>query len=152
MIDTKSLAWAAGFLEGEGHFGMSGGSAMVSATQASMQPLERLQGLFGGAVGKGSTSKITKKQMYRWTLSGPQATGLMMTLYSVMSSRHDQVKRALDKWKGRAVSTKYRSVCNRGHAYTPENTYHYGPNKGYPWRARYCRKCLEDKHILKVRV
>src|SRR5690349_1350424 len=50
------LAWAAGFLEGEGSFQRTGrpgkaGSMLVSAPQVNAEPLMRLQTILGGRVG-----------------------------------------------------------------------------------------------------
>lgn len=55
-IDTHELAWAAGFVDGEGHFGFSdrtgdnrrGSTLLFSVAQVDRAPLERLQSALGG--------------------------------------------------------------------------------------------------------
>jgi len=91
MVD---LAWAAGFLEGEGSFYSQRRGSHVAATQKEKEPLERLQALFGGNI------RIENKKRgfsnYRWTTSGPRARGIAMTIYGFMSNRRkEQIKTAL---------------------------------------------------------
>lgn len=91
---TADLAWAAGFLEGEGAFGTNGNkwaSQCVRATQKNLEPLYRLQRLFGGAV------KPFRKDMYgEWRTYGVRARGIMFTLFPFLSARRrTQIKLAL---------------------------------------------------------
>lgn len=44
-VSTLQLAWAAGFIEGEGSF-----SNTVTAAQVQKEPIERLHALFGGRI------------------------------------------------------------------------------------------------------
>lgn len=51
--EADDLAWAAGFLEGEGSFCIrSNGRWFLGAGQVDREPLERLQALFGGNIYK----------------------------------------------------------------------------------------------------
>ena len=61
MIQIKDLYWAAGFLEGEGGFGMYGpkNAWSVQAAQVQKEPLERLKSLFGGSITYESKRKPT---------------------------------------------------------------------------------------------
>lgn len=68
------LAWAAGFLEGEGCFkinflrgGRNVGPA-VTATQVDKAPLERLQKLFGGGL-KSEKARGVHSAYWTWTVS-----------------------------------------------------------------------------------
>lgn len=70
------LAWAAGFLDGEGHFGLRGadGSPFVEAAQVRTRaPLDRLQVLFGGSIRCGRSA-------WRWKLEGRPAVQLALPL------------------------------------------------------------------------
>lgn len=78
MLDTE-LAWAAGFLDGEGHFGLArqGGKhritddarqPFIKATQVVPEPLEKLKAMFGGTVNARGTKTSTGKTAYDWTI------------------------------------------------------------------------------------
>lgn len=100
----RGLEWAAGFLEGEGWFGASQGgrkhnhySEKVVAVQASLEPLERLQRLFGGIIRHRKVDYVRKdgkvSQRWDWLIFGARARGLMMTLYSLLSARRKEAIR-----------------------------------------------------------
>ena len=88
------LAWAAGFLEGEGCFTYCGHSQQVIVTQNEKDPLFRLQEMFGGSV-----RPRTDKNTNRWYVAGSRARGVMMTMYNLMGERRKgQIRRALEGW------------------------------------------------------
>ena len=68
----EELAWAAGFIDGEGSFTSHNGGTYprLSATQAHKEPLERLQKLWGGTVGVQRPSREGRKTIYYWELYG----------------------------------------------------------------------------------
>lgn len=81
----RDLAWAAGFIEGEGSFGRS----VIAATQKGVEPLQMLHAFFGGTVredrkkrGLGAGSK-----MWNWNAHGARARGIIMTLYPFFTTR-----------------------------------------------------------------
>lgn len=57
-INNEALAWAAGFLDGEGHFGFQTskskncdrGSLVIEARQVRREPLDKLSEIFGGNI------------------------------------------------------------------------------------------------------
>lgn len=92
---TADIAWAAGFLEGEGHFGLNhrklgrSASNVVRVTQKQLQPLFRLQRFFGGSV------KQARSDGYgEWRTYGARARGVMLTVFTFMS---DNKKRDIVK-------------------------------------------------------
>lgn len=99
--------WAAGFLEGEGSFSGSVCKGRfyvgVTASQtATAEPLERLQGLFGGRIHIEHVSRtnsiIKSRDQHRWGIHGARARGVMMTIYKFMSSRRKaQIRRCLER-------------------------------------------------------
>jgi hypothetical protein len=92
----QHLWWAAGFLEGEGSFGGSSTSEMVSATQVQREPLERLQAMFGGTIKKKNRRKPSEQPAYVWSVSGARARGIMLTLFVLMSpKRQGQIRKGL---------------------------------------------------------
>ena len=143
---VKDIAWAAGFLEGEGCFTPGGygrkrgSSPWIGAAQVQREPLERLQKMFGGSISKPALRKDPKHQPCQtWVLSARRAAGLMMTIYPLMSPRRKgQIEHSLSCWKERPVERKYRTHCPLKHEYTEANTYTY---RG----SRSCRKCRNIK-------
>lgn len=103
LIDTKELYWAAGFLEGEGWFANYRDHPRVGANQVQLEPLERLQNLFGSSI-----RHEKSRNLNTWEMSGPHAIGLMMTVYPLMSSRRKgQIKKAIEQWKNRVYIRAY---------------------------------------------
>lgn len=105
MISIYDLYWAAGFLEGEGSFHDSPTQTGIRVTTAQVEfaPIEKLQNLF-----KGSHIRLVRHErpehspIWHWTLTGPRAAGLMMTLYPLLSpKRQAQIEKALASWKQR---------------------------------------------------
>lgn len=93
---NADLAWAAGFLEGEGCFSRVGASGHAEACQVNEEPIVRLQTLFGGTVSQrlqsrrilpnGSESR-SGSPIWRWRVSGARARGIMFTLFHFLSAR-----------------------------------------------------------------
>lgn len=107
------LAWAAGFIEGEGCYGRSGGfgdasTERVQVAQKDPECLYRLQAMFGGRIGFQNScysNLITKPdapsdKIPFWIVSGGRARGAMLTMYSFMSERR---KAAIRKYLKRKV-------------------------------------------------
>jgi len=126
-ISTLHLAWAAGFIEGEGWFLKSpNGSAQIGAAQVQREPLERLQALFGGKLVQRNTNGHSKKKIWFWSLTARRSIEVMMTLYVLMSPRRQgQIETALSRWKSqkRILRSHGSDVCGRGHALTADNIY-----------------------------
>lgn len=105
MLSERDLGWTVGFLEGEGSFSLSGGTPAkhprVQATQVQLWPLEKLQALFGGWISPKKPQGFGWQPVNSWALTqGPQAVGLMMTLYPLMSPRRqEQIRHCLSIWK-----------------------------------------------------
>ena len=112
-LTIAAIAWAAGFLEGEGTFTgyiVKNGNHLrtnIQAAQVQLEPLLVLQKLFGGHIWY--DKKINQimdhpnySPAYRWTLGGPKGRGLMMTIFYFMSpKRKQQIKGALQVWRSR---------------------------------------------------
>ena len=110
-VSTIDIAWTAGFLEGEGCFGIErlktrrGGETAIirlSAGQNQKEPLLRLQALYGGSVllVKRNTPTFGVAPHYTWRLSTTKSVPLMMTIYALMSpKRREQIERCLNQWK-----------------------------------------------------
>jgi hypothetical protein len=78
-LDTE-LAWSAGFLDGEGNYGMQVArrekrkdqyTFRIQAAQVHREPLDRLQLALGGRVtGPHGPYKTTKQAYYSWAITG----------------------------------------------------------------------------------
>ncbi len=91
------VAWAAGFLEGEGSFREYRGTQEVTASQVEIEPLEKLQKMFGGSI------RLYKKEVgrpiHRWSVTGQLARDAMIVLYPFLySKRQKQVEKAMGEW------------------------------------------------------
>lgn len=94
FIATEAdLEWAAGFLEGEGSFvkTKSGGRVSSANQRYTPEPLQRLQGLFGG-----SLRWRDGERRWNWYACGWRAVGLMLSIYPYLSKRRQrQIQRVL---------------------------------------------------------
>jgi hypothetical protein len=85
---SKQLAWAAGFLEGEGSFKKGNGRTEdVECSQVQREPLERLQSYFGGSIGFYKQPNPKHSPFYKWHVSGSRARGVMLTTFALLSPK-----------------------------------------------------------------
>src|SRR3990167_5635725 len=140
MSEIRELAWAAGFLEGEGSFVSHGAGLTVSAVQVELDPVLRLRDLFGGKIKQYHHRQRTMgRPYYKWTIHGSHAIGVALTMFTFMSSkRRGQIGRMVTTWKARpGRNNSLKTHYPHGHEYTPENTYRYAISK-----KRACRTCF----------
>lgn len=139
MVSSTDIAWAAGFLEGEGSFvgTLSNGQITVSAVQVNPEPLLRLHAMFGGHLKPYHTS--LGRPYLRWTINGGKGVSVAFTVFTWMSAkRRRQIALMVEKWRAMpGRDNRLKAHCPRGHEYTPENTYRYGA-----MRKRHCRTCV----------
>lgn len=126
-VSAADMAWAAGFLEGEGTFYLPrSGSLCVTAGQVQKEPLDRLVRMFGGGMLQQAnrTSRsdaATRQPIWRWRLHGQRAAGVMFSLYAIMSPRRrEQIRTAIAAWKQRPGKCWLFTTthCKWGHAYS----------------------------------
>jgi hypothetical protein len=110
MLTASQIAWAAGFLEGEGSFFAGKRSQVtVSAVQVELAPLEHVVELFGGAL-KQYRAKIGRP-FWKWTVNGPRAAEVAFTVYTWMSpKRRRQIERMLLVWRNQQGSANARKT------------------------------------------
>lgn len=149
MKTALEIAWAAGFLEGEGSFGVARykkrpwtGSAIVAAVQKQREPLARLHALFGGNDPKQyfKAGPTKDKSVWQWRVYGATAIGVMLTVYTFMSSRRKgQIRDAVVSCRfALGKSGTLSPLCRNGH-----------PRSEFGARlkttgTRYCRRCCAD--------
>src|SRR5215469_9258994 len=98
-ISLVDIAWAAGFLEGEGCFAVAKTCVRVSACQVQREPLNKLASLFGGNINLKLRNSInpSHKDIYIWYLPSRGSVEVAMTVYAFMSSkRRYEIEKMLD--------------------------------------------------------
>ncbi|NOV24164.1 hypothetical protein E5S69_11640 [Cupriavidus necator] len=142
MVTVREIAWAAGFLEGEGSFTQSRTCPAVTAAQVQREPLERLQAIFGGTVRliDRANRKPTEQPHYRWDMYGSKAIAVMMTLWLLMSPRRkEQIEKVINDWKARSKRGSHHrnmTACKAGHPYVDGSWTRKGAN------GRQCKECM----------
>jgi len=110
MLAMTDLQWAAGFLEGEGCFNLlSKDQPNITASQMTVQPLEKLRNIFGATTFRQSKliSRGSKTGIYVWQLSCRRGAAVMMTLYPLMSPRRqEQIRKVLAAWRSHPASKR----------------------------------------------
>jgi len=142
MTKLVEIAWAAGVYEGEGNF--TGDVARV--VQKDKWLPDELQRVFGGKV-KPYIRKKDGKRYWHWTLSGQNARGFILTIFTFLSPRR---KAQILKYPLFFKDPNFlpANFCPNGHEYTPENTFtETGLNeKGEERTWRTCKICRKDKY------
>lgn len=81
-MEPLSVAWAAGFLDGEGCFNLGPSEtrrgdrvwpsyrAYVKANQVVEAPIQKLHDLFGGRTWRRGTNTVTGKPVFEWQIQG----------------------------------------------------------------------------------
>ena len=100
-IAELDLAWAAGFLEGEGSFMLWQGRPRLKVSQVDREPLERLKRLFDGTIcedggPRRKQDNPRRQTMWYWSLTGERARAVMLAVQPFMSDRRKaQIAHAL---------------------------------------------------------
>ncbi len=145
MADAKSdIAWAAGFFEGEGTvvYGNKnlGAHIKVQATQCYLEPLERMQSIFGGNLyGPYEGKKDNWSQHWKWEIGKLDDVAHFIWSVSHWLSERRLVQ-ALDRLEWALNKRELiQSTCkNNLHEMTEEN-------KLYRKDHILCRQCKRDK-------
>lgn len=110
MTRDQKVAWAAGFFDGEGSIAIrrieKGESRLtfhlrINASQKIVEPLLRLQEIFGGAV----LTSLGKKQARVWEMQGPRAALALTEMLPFLTVKAEQATIALAfqsrEWRGK---------------------------------------------------
>lgn len=95
MSRELDLAWAAGFLDGDGCVSLNTryGSPLISATQCNVVPLTALVGLFGGNITRHDDNrKATFQPSFRWRLHAAQTVAACRELLPYLRSKRRQAE------------------------------------------------------------
>ena len=90
---SHKIAWAAGFIEGEGCFLMhkSTLSPQLQVTQVVVAPLGLLQKLFGGHIYK-DKRRVNRRQTHCWVVSGSRAQEVCKILLPFLTFKKSQAQ------------------------------------------------------------
>ena len=89
------IHWFAGLYEGEGYCRRTTSEHIV-VSMTDMEPIKRVQELFGGSIHPWDLSAQGWKTEYRWAASGARARGILMTIYPLLAPRRQaQIRKAL---------------------------------------------------------
>ena len=84
------LAYAAGYLDGEGSFRFNNGSANVRIGNTYLDTLEWFQEKFGGSVRQKKRVKSHWRQAYVWGLNGSKACKMITQVYPYLQEKRPQ--------------------------------------------------------------
>lgn len=96
MATDLEIAWAAGFLEGEGSFhrwkNKGRDYARIKVSQVDREPLERLRELFDGPIcldggPRRARDNPGRQTMWYWSLTGHRAEKVLLAVQPYMSAR-----------------------------------------------------------------
>lgn len=91
MWDKETLAYAAGFLDGEGCFIAERGSkAYVSMSNTYKPVVEWFVQQFGGSISKGMKRKPHHKLIYTWVLSGKNIDTFLPSIIPYLKQKAPQ--------------------------------------------------------------
>lgn len=111
MSQSHRLAWAAGFIDGDGFITIQnrnnkvngkhyrGFYLRVGVNQVQRKPLEELQRLFGGTIrerNSGSSDGFKRKQQYQWCVSTETAAECLRKIKPYVIHKADVVGMALE--------------------------------------------------------
>lgn len=100
MLDTD-LAWAAGFIDGEGCFsvvfGNHGGHyVMLSVNNTSVEGLDRLQSIFGGCISNQTYRNVNYKPTSLWRVQGVSAAKVTELVLPFLTVKKQQAELLLE--------------------------------------------------------
>lgn len=114
MKTFGDIKWLAGWLEGEGSFGLTmngqrkGASLLISAGTVDLDIAQRVASILDARGVLGPYTYGNNQPLYRIHVSGVKAAGWMMTLYSLLGTRRRaQVRTALDNWRARPTRGRW---------------------------------------------
>lgn len=111
MSRSHQLAWAAGFIDGDGFITIQdrttkykdkvykGMYVRLGVNQVSQKPLEELQKIFGGTVRErngGNKDGFNRKQQYQWCLSTSAACDAIKQIMPYLRNKSEVAELALD--------------------------------------------------------
>ena len=115
-MNNIDIVWLAGFLEGEGTFGIrKNDSVYISAASTDIDVLEYIKGIFEGSIYKVTKRKEHWKDAWVWTLTGNTAVKLYKKLLPRMASRRSE---RIDYVLTRHAKARLRQKAKKAYIYS----------------------------------
>lgn len=95
-LKIQELAWAAGFIDGEGCFSTDSTTLNLRAYNTYKPAILRLQEMFGGNVNTRSRPKESYKQMWIWSVGTLQAKPVIEAILPFLTVKVHQAETALE--------------------------------------------------------
>ena len=106
------LAYAAGFLDGEGCFRFSNGTAHVRIENTYPKTLEWFAELFGGNVRARKRTSTKWRQAYIWEVFGSNACRLIALVYPYLQEKQEQAIILLEVYRYPPRSAMREALMN----------------------------------------
>ena len=115
----EDLAWAAGFMDGEGSFytrtprsrGRTSRQLIVSAAQTDPRPLEKLKSMFGGSISGPYRRKNSTKDIWQWQVGSFMfCQAIIAALWPFMKVKREQASNALKLYHSLGGKSADRSL------------------------------------------
>ena len=99
---ATELAWLAGLLEGEGHFGYMSYTPRVDLWASDHDTIAKAAAICGKKVRTRKPQRQLWKAQYGFTACGRDAIGIMLTVFVLMGHRRrNAITTAVQRWRGR---------------------------------------------------
>lgn len=115
LTDREKLAWAAGFVDGEGSVVITDNSVTLTVGQVHRDPLLILQSMFRGQVRLQQRSKLGVRDLWVWKVSTRDAANALRQLFPFMVVKKNQALLALE-FQGRMLKKGQRLSDEERHA------------------------------------
>ena len=121
MKDTD-LAWAAGFLDGEGCFHIAERKSrqyvyvqgVIKANQVEPEPIQKLHNMFGGQYSERNIKTVTGKTVYEWTCNSfENQIAVVPLLLPYFLVKQHQAKLVLELAHIKSIRTSRASTTNQ---------------------------------------
>lgn len=138
QMDHGELGWCAGFIDGEGHFGLNNRTPLLTVSQTVEEPLLHLRAVLGvglnhGPFTKGTGKRGPHKPVWTWQVNGFERVQFVtavtwpwlhvkrgQAVNVLLAARLDPAHRTLRK---EGWNPKNATHCASGHEFTPNTTY-----------------------------
>lgn len=149
MLSERDIYWAAGLLEGEGHFGLrrGGRDLVLQVGMTDKDVIDRFQAIFG--TGSRQARLLPSGKMFHTlTVSDQRAAADIMTVVlPIMGSRRAaKIKQCLAVWDAKPLRNGDKPTCKRGHPFAGDNLRLLTEGKYTKRRCLECQKLRQRKH------
>lgn len=89
-LRTEDLAYLAGYFDGEGTIGITGGSLCVRVVNTHRPAVDRFAALFGGAVGLHQAGNTATRPQWIWRAYGDTAAAFLTAVLPLLHEKAPQ--------------------------------------------------------------